>query len=126
MLRVHTTKEKEKMFVSQMEDAHLRATINLYLNRIRTLKDALSMKVTVSPFKSALYGIDMNDLSEQAKEKISDSANLLYPYLAEAMLRGMDFKVELQEIFERTGAEAKFFIDDGFRSLGYDNDDDDE
>ncbi len=125
MLKIHRTKEGEKMFISQMEDSHLQATINLFIKKIKDLKDALSMKVNVSPFKSALYAIDSTEIAENAKQRISTATSLLYPYLAEAMLRGMDYTVELQELFERTGKEDRFSIEDGSNLLEFQDDEED-
>ena len=120
MLKIHKTRAGEQFFVSQMEDEHLRNTIELYLGQLKQLKGALEAKVTLNPFKSALYNVDVGAISEKAKGLINGVANKLYPYLAEAMLRGIDYKTELQTTFERTGAEEKFIIDTGNRTLSYD------
>lgn len=111
MLRVHKTKEGEKLFISQMADSHLTNTINMLIRKIEGYKGALEAKVNVSPFKAALYEVDVEQFSETAKKRISSTANGLYPYLAEAMLRGIDFKADLQRIFEREGQEGFFGIE---------------
>lgn len=111
MYKLHSTKSGESMFISMMEDEHLQNTIMLYINKIRGQKDLLGAKVNISPMKMAMYGIDTQTLVDTAKRTIQGTCTKLYPYLAEAMLRGFDYKAQLQEIFERTGAEAKFELD---------------
>lgn len=119
MLKVHTTREGASTFISQMEDDHLKNTITMYLSKISQLKGALEAKVNVSPFKAALYEVDVQVVSETAKKHISAHANKLYPYLAEAMLRGFDFSKELRVVFERDGQEALFLVADGRNTLTY-------
>lgn len=120
MLKIHTTKEGVSTFISQMEDDHLKNTINVFIRKITQLKTALEAKVSVSPFKAALYEVDVQCVSETAKKQISVQANKLYPYISEAMLRGFDFSKELRVVFERDGKEELFLVvDDGSRTLDY-------
>lgn len=111
MYNMHRTKSGETMFISMMEDDHLQNTINMYVNKIRSQKELLGAKVNISPMKMAMYGVDTARLVEAAKKSIKACCTKLYPYLAEAMLRGFDYKVQLQEIFERTSAEPKFDLE---------------
>lgn len=111
MLRIHKTKEGDRLFISQMDDTHLVNTISLIMKRICKCKNALSSKISISSFKAALYKVDTNSLVESAKERIAEETNILYPYISEAMLRGMSFTKELQELFERTGQEVRFGIE---------------
>jgi len=122
MLRIHKTKEGERLFISQMTDEHLLATINMYLTKIAGYKDALASKISISPFKAALYEVNVEQFAETAKARISSTANGLYPYLAEAMLRKMDFSDKLREVFERDRQEGFFAIDDsGVRMIESNN-----
>jgi hypothetical protein len=112
MLRMHRCNDGRKMFVSQMEDDHLKKTIELHFRKLENLKKAVTAKVNITPFKASLYGVDTAALHEMAQGKIKHQANALYPYLAEAMLRGFDYKEQLQTIFERTGKEADIAVID--------------
>lgn len=130
MFEIHTTREGKQMFISQMEDEHIKNTINLYIKKLEMLK-GLTVKVDLPKFKKALYNIaDDEDIQAEAMDKLKDVAKALYPYLAEAMLRGIDFKTELQKVFEREGKEDNnisvgmnpmMFIDDSRlrRCMGY-------
>lgn len=111
MYTLHNTRDGQQLFISMMEDDHLKNTITLYLGKLKGYKELLDAKINISPIKMAMYGIDTQNMVSQAKTKIKSCCTRLYPYLAEAMLRGIDYKTQLQEIFERTGAEPAFDVD---------------
>ena len=105
MFKRHKTKDGDEMFISQMEDSHLTNTINYYLRKVREAKDSLTKSVAIDPFKGALYGIEPEAVRNMAMTAVVNLTAKLYPYLSEAMLRGIDFKEQLQEIYGRTGQE---------------------
>lgn len=111
MLRKHYTRGGETMFISQMEDEHLRNTIEIFLREIEKCIGLLDFKVGLSRFKSALYKVDSEEIADRAEERLQKVVNKSYPYLSEALLRGMDFKDRLQEVFQRKGAEEKFLVE---------------
>ena len=121
MYKVHRTKEGKNMFISQMDDSHLTNTIKFILRKIKICKDALGLEIKATKLQSALYRIDEKELASQAKEEITEICETMYPYLAEAMLRGISFTTELQDLLERKVAEKKFNIDS---IIGLDDDDD--
>jgi hypothetical protein len=64
----------------------------------------LNVRVGISSFDEALYGIDSEELTEKAGEVIRERTETLFPYLAEAMLRGRCYTDELQDLYGRKGA----------------------
>ena len=106
MNKTHTTKDGSKMLICQMDDSHLKNTINYMIREINKQKANLSASVEITPLKSALYGIKKEDVSGRAHRAIPKMVELMFPYLAEAMLRGMDFSKDLQEMLERSGQET--------------------
>jgi glutamine cyclotransferase len=78
--------------------------------------------VKIGKLKSSLYGINEKYVSEKASEMVRNNVLMLYPYLAEAMLRGFSYTEELRQIFQRTGKEETFDIEvDDVRSLVYED-----
>lgn len=108
----HRTKDGKVMFISQMSDSHLESTIMMFLNSIREYKNKLIAEdIKTSPMQSVLYDVDPKRVQKQAKHGIKVATDKLYPYLAEACLRGMDFSKELQDVYERDGTEKTQFIE---------------
>jgi hypothetical protein len=111
MFERHITKEGKELFISQMSDSHLESTIMMYINKIREAKNNLIAEdIRVSPMQTILYGVDPKALQKRARHTIRAVSTKLYPYLAEACLRGMDFSKELQDVYERDGTEHTQFI----------------
>ena len=118
----HVTKDGKQMFISQMDDDHLKNTINLMFANIRNAKSLLSAKVSLSNFQGALYGMSKEKISKKTAKLIKNQTRKLAHYLAEAMLRGMNYTKELQELFERTGSDKQFDIlldDEDFKKPRY-------
>lgn len=113
MIGKHTTIDGKTMLIAQMKDSHLENTIELYLKKIEGAKDILEAKVSVSKFRGSLYGFDDNTLAMKAKKQIRALTGKLLPYLAEAMLRGINFTEDLQRVFERKNPEEGFDFDFG-------------
>lgn len=110
MLELHKTNAGEQMFISQMDNEHLQNTINCYFIKIEQAKSLLNTSVSVDKLKSALYEIDNKQIAKQASRLIKRITEKLYPYLAEAMLRGISYTERMQKVYERKIAEPKFDI----------------
>ena len=87
MLENHTTKD-DSMLIAQMTDAHLLAMIHFVLRRISENKEAMSHQ-KLDPYQSAFYGVPKADVESVARAN-RQAVRKLYPYLAEAYLRGLD------------------------------------
>jgi len=105
MYEVHQTRDGITIYISQMDDEHLKNTINLKLRKIAALK-GISVKVELNEFQKALYDLSEQEFSEKQANRLRKEVGGIYAYLAEAMLRGISYTEQLQKIFERTGAEG--------------------
>ena len=101
--QTHVTKEGEKMLISEMDNSHLQNTIQYILKQINIAKNMLDGKIERNEFEKAIYGNYKTIDKDELQEIIRTRAELLQPYLGEAMLRGLDFTSELQTTFEREG-----------------------
>ncbi len=127
MNNIHITKDGKKMLISQMENNHLLNTIKFYLNKIESAKKYLESKINMNNFKSALYGINNEQVSKKAKESIPIITNKLLPYIFEAALRGVDITELLQNVYERKEKENQFDINfSNTQYIEYNEDDLDE
>lgn len=94
------------MNISNMDDEHLINTIKFFLRKVNLAKSYMRNKNAADPFKSSLnYTKEYN--IEELKEMVVGWTNLLSAYIMEAMLRGMDFKNDLQSTYERKGYEPQ-------------------
>lgn len=111
---VHTTKSGRKLFISQMDDDHLKNTINLKLDELQTITTALTVTAEVTPLQQALYGMSPNQVSKSAREQLAPALSHLYPYIAEAVLRNKvvewTLTERLQKIMARTGADPAILL----------------
>lgn len=107
MYKKHTTQTGEKMLIASMSDQHLENTINLILEKLQAINNLMdgTEKYSGSPSQLALRGIRKSKLNfDDLANRQRDIMNLLYPYLAEAFLRGMNNK-PLQQALGRTGQD---------------------
>ena len=88
MLENHVTREGETILIAQMTSPHLLAMINFVLRRIAENKEAMSHQ-KLDPYQSAFYGVPKADVESVARAN-RQAIRKLYPYLAEAYLRGLD------------------------------------
>jgi hypothetical protein len=108
MNKKHKTKDGEVMFISQMDDNHLKNYINLALKGLETLKNQIrKSEEPKDAFNRALYSDDEGYSEEDLSDLINEVCDNLYPYLAELALRGIDMSERLKEVFERNGANDK-------------------
>ncbi len=102
MYDIHTTREGKQMMISQMEDRHLLNLIKLELNQITLMLDASSSKLQLTPAQQILYNLQSDEIAKRAREEVPRKVRHLYPYIAEAMLRGLTEVTEnLQLTFGR-------------------------
>lgn len=106
MHRIHKTQTGQRLPISMMTDDHLKNTITLKLREVEATINSLNVLNTqVTPLASALYGIKPESISKAATARLPVILDNLYPYLAEAMLRGISFTDRLQEVMGRKGAD---------------------
>jgi len=89
MFNKHYTKEGHEILIADMEDSHLNNFIQLQFKKISDMKTIANAEVELDVFQKTLYGfedIDIETVAEKTRMIIED----MYPYLAEAFLRGMD------------------------------------
>lgn len=100
----HRTRDDRTMLICEMDDNHLSNTISMFITNIGKAKTLLEMTKNGGrdDFESALFG-DYKSLSKhELKKIIKDNSDRLQYYLGEAMLRGMDFSKQLQELYGRS------------------------
>ena len=108
MNKRHITADGITMFISQMDDTHLKNYILLVLRGIEKAKVQLrAEEIPKDKFSQALFSDDEGYSEEELSEMISGLTEKLYPYLAETALRGLDMSEKLQEVFERNGSIEK-------------------
>ena len=111
MNKIHRTEEGRRIYISQMENSNLKNTIIYILRKIENNKRILNSSGDMTQLKMVLYNIVKDNLIKEAGTEIKISVEKLYPYLAEAMLRGFNFSAELQTTFDRKGKEELFITD---------------
>lgn len=124
MNRIHVTKEGDKILISQMDDNHLKNTINFICREIEKCKSISVTSSEVSKFQKKIIGIDDEDLEDRMMDRAKNYSEALVYYLAEIALRGIDMSQLVQQVFERNGPQPRFNIDDD--NLRYSVDLDDE
>lgn len=112
MLHIHKTQDGQRMYVSQMTDEHLLNFIKMQCKKIKSCSIALSATVAVAALQGALYGISTEHISNQAKTALPGLVSGLYPYLAEACLRGLtEATTTIQDALGRKTVEAPLPIE---------------
>lgn len=105
MFQKHKTKDGRKMLICEMTNRHLSNTISMLLTQLRQVNDALdgNAKFNATPSQIAMRGVrkaslDFDELAKMQRIIVDK----LYPYLAEAFLRGMfELIEEVQAAFGR-------------------------
>jgi hypothetical protein len=106
MLEMHVTKEGDRMLIAQMTDEHLVNFINLVLKQAKVAQGAKTDELT--DYHRILYNLPVVD-ERSIAEVTREALQKLYPYLAEAYLRGIDTPRELlQEVMGRDKAVPNF------------------
>lgn len=99
MLETHNSNDGPIM-ICQMDDSHLTNTIRLFCRRITQVRAAAQAPPDGDDYSRALYSIRKMD-AETAGEINRLALTKLYPYLAEALLRGLDVREHLVEAVGR-------------------------
>lgn len=102
----HTTKDGLHMQICDLSDSDLLSILNTIFENIRVIRNSMRSKENNSydPFKKQLG--EGNRLSmDELKASLDTRLSKMYPYVAEAALRGFDLKNQMQEVFERGGQE---------------------
>jgi hypothetical protein len=106
MYAEHKTRDGKKMYISQMDNRHLENTIRIILKHIEDAKKVSSQEVPLSKFQQTVYKMNTARVEKKAAQMISALTEKLYPYLAEAMLRGQNYTADLQRVFERKASDS--------------------
>lgn len=104
MLEKHRTRDGTTMLIAQMDDEHLCNTIYCLLRKVQEAQMAAQNIDTATKFQRRLY-----NLPEVSEEEVADMTRAviqgLYPYLAEAYLRGLEGpRLVLVEVLGRKDA----------------------
>ena len=105
MLERHYTKDGATLLVAQMSNQHLTAMIRLIIKGMRENREAIEKDETMTAYQRRLYNIPEKDPRTVASQNRA-AIEKLYPYLAEAFLRGDDFdqvRDDLQTELGRSG-----------------------
>lgn len=88
MLERHTTRDGQTMLIAQMENSHLMNYINMRLRKMLEVKESARI-IPTDNYTRRLYGL--RAVTEEEAADVNRMALMaLYPYLAEAYLRGLD------------------------------------
>lgn len=87
MLEHHITREGKRLLIAQMDDEHLNNFVSLILSKVKVVQNTGGENVT--EFHRVLYNLPKIDESARA-ESTREALQRLYPYLAEAYLRGLE------------------------------------
>ncbi len=96
----HETKNGQIIMIAKMEDSHLKNTVKLHIKTIKDAKELLSGSTEIK-IQQALYDQASLNIEKKLLQSISKSRESLPVYLMECMIRGIDFKEELRDIFDR-------------------------
>jgi hypothetical protein len=102
MLEIHITKDGAAMLIAQMTDSHLCNMIHLVIHKAREVKAMADRASGFDAYHQQLYGIKQVS-QEDAAKATRMALQKLYPYLAEAYLRGLEGP--RQELVEFLGRE---------------------
>lgn len=106
----HRTKEGSEMLICQMTDRHLVNFINLMCRQITAAREVSEgMRPAISFVSAVMMDLDDASLMDQARITIQQATRRLYPYLAEAFLRGIggDLLEIVRKAFGRSTAETQ-------------------
>lgn len=115
MFETHRDSTGNEILIAAMDDQHLQNTVKL---KCRQIAQALGSVVQISdPAKAALYGVKAKS-PEEAGEAARKVAVRLYPYLAEALLRGGEpAAVCAEAIRTAIGRDASLAVNVAYQAL---------
>lgn len=102
----HQTEDGKIIIIALMDDIHLKNTVRLHLKKIKEAKSMLSSKSEIK-IQETLYGIKNSAIEKKMIQQINQSRQALPIYIMECMIRGIDFKEELNKAFDRSLIKEK-------------------
>lgn len=110
MLQKHVTREGKTMLIAQMDDKHLHNYLKLMLGKVNGVQ-SIRQGEEITDYHRKLYDLPKVD-DESVADMVREALTRLYPYIAEAFLRGgdqfNDIRDLLQQILGRSEAVPKF------------------
>ena len=110
----HRTADGRVLFISQMTDEHLKATLEMHRNNANNYRN-IATKTDYTFESSALYTHNNKDLAKSAKIKYKALYEALGHYVLEAVIRGIDIKELVQEIANRKERDQTLDVIDQFQ-----------
>lgn len=108
-MKYHTTKEGKRMLISDMTDAHLDATIEMFFTHLKAAQNIMKSDITETGNIDLVgSGISIRNLKKNAERKIAETMEILPAYVYEAIIRGRALTEKLQELHGRKTASAYF------------------
>lgn len=103
MLKTHTTAQGTTMLIAEMDDDHLKNTIFLFTRKLRQLKAIAANGNGNNELENRLYDRPNMIDAEEAIYLWQETIKLLYPYLAEALVRKAIFEKIHEELVDVLG-----------------------
>jgi len=105
---IHKTREGKVFLLAELEDLHLHNILNVKLDTLETAKAVLGEVAKRNKFVEALYGEVMNE--DNARDFVAGFDRSIAPYLAEALIRGLDVSVHVSRYQDLIGRKSKIKI----------------
>ena len=123
MHTIHTTRDGKKMFVAQMHSEHLKNAILLKLRNLNQALGLVGANAVTDKRHHAIYQLDLESIQDRVSEVIPVMLQKLYPFITEAVLRGVSWLPEvttqLQEIMGRSGPDLEHLcLTAAFKEVG--------
>lgn len=96
----HESKDGRVLLLANMDENHLKNTVRSHLRKIREAKETLANTGGLKVF-GAFYGQKVGDIEGKMLRQINQSARMLPDYIMECMIRGIEFREELANAFDR-------------------------
>lgn len=96
----HEAKDGRVLLLANMDENHLKNTVRSHLRKIREAKETLANTGGLKVF-GALYSQKVGDIEGKMLRQINQSARMLPDYIMECMIRGINFREELANAFDR-------------------------
>lgn len=119
----HTTREGVKTLIAQMDDAHLKNTIDLAIASIEKCVGVMNNDVKISSNLDFIgSGVTTANLKREAEARLKLQMQKLPYYIFEATIRGISYTEKLQKIYGRSAKLADEFSN--MLAIGHDDDED--
>lgn len=102
---IHKTKDGKMILISQMEDSHLKNTIDLFIKQIKECQSIMDDEVKhKSNLDYITSGLDMRNSKDRAESTLKKILHTIPYYVYEATIRGINYTEQLQDMYSRTGS----------------------